>query len=124
MPEIDLMNACRLRASELHVMLFRTNVGKVRTQDGRWFDTGLPKGHADLYGILPGGRCIYVETKVKPRKPTKEQCQFLIAAINQGAVGCVAYSVQDMVDIIQAWPLYKERILAGLYRRLDEINGR
>ena len=121
MPEIDLMNACRLRASELHVILFRTNVGKVKMQDGRWFDTGLPKGHADLYGILPGGRCIYVETKVKPRKPTKEQCQFLIAAINQGAVGCVAYSVEDMELVIRRWPFVKDDIVAKLKRGYKDV---
>ena len=51
MTETDLMNAVMLAASAKDCVIFRTNVGKVRMTDGRWFDTGLPKGHADLYGV-------------------------------------------------------------------------
>ena len=55
MTETDLMHAVMLAVTEAGNQIFRTNVGKVRTPDGRYFDTGLPKGHSDLYGFRPDG---------------------------------------------------------------------
>lgn len=101
MTETDLMNLIRVEVSKAGHKIFRTNVGKVRMNDGRWFDTGLPKGHSDLYGFRQGdGRIFYIEVKVKPNKPTKEQLQFLDAMKAAGALGGVAYSVADALDII------------------------
>ena len=53
-----------LAVSQAGNKIFRSNVGKVQTIDGRWFDTGLPKGHADLYGFRPDGQvfCINLST--------------------------------------------------------------
>lgn len=101
MTETDLMNAVMLAASAKDCVIFRTNVGKVRMTDGRWFDTGLPKGHADLYGVKRDGRAFYIETKLKPRKPTKEQCYFLKRMLEQGACAGVAYSVEEALQIIR-----------------------
>lgn len=81
--------------------IFRTNVGKVRMRDGRWFDTGLPKGYSDLCGTKKGGRAFYIETKLHPRKPTKEQVQFLLTMIKTGAIGGVAYSAEEALKIIE-----------------------
>ena len=38
-PETALMNEIRVVAAR-HGICFRTNVGKVKTIQGRWFDTG------------------------------------------------------------------------------------
>ena len=65
MNETDLMHSVMLEASKAGNMIFRANVGKVRMADGRWFDTGLPKGHSDLYGFRPDGRVFYVETNIQ-----------------------------------------------------------
>ncbi len=81
--------------------IFRTNVGKVRTPDGRWFDTGLPKGHSDLYGFRPDGQIFYIETKVLPNKPTREQLHFLNAMKSKGALGGVAYSIEEALEIVR-----------------------
>ena len=62
MTETDLMHAVMLAVTEAGNQIFRTNVGKVRTPDGRYFDTGLPKGHSDLYGFRPDGQIFYIET--------------------------------------------------------------
>ncbi len=95
MNETDLMNKIRLRLSELGFAVFRANVGKLRTPDGRFFDTGLPKGFSDLFAIRDG-RIYFLEVKVKPNKPTKEQLNFLEAmAENYGCRGGVVYSVED-----------------------------
>lgn len=95
MNETDLMNEIRLDLSEKGFATFRANVGKVKLLDGRWFDTGLPKGFSDLFAIKDG-KIYFIETKVKPNKPTKEQLNFL-AVMNDRykCRGGVAYSVED-----------------------------
>lgn len=95
MNETDLMNRIRLRLSELGFCVFRANVGKVRTPDGRFFDTGLPKGFSDLFAIRDGN-IYFLEVKVKPNKPTDEQISFLkVMAEKYGCRGGVVYSVED-----------------------------
>jgi hypothetical protein len=103
MTETDLMHEIMLAVSKLGHPVFRVNVGKVKTTDGRWFNTGLPKGHSDLYGVEKGtGRCFYIEVKVSPNKPTDEQVQFLTAMRKFGALGCVAYSVSEALQIFDS----------------------
>lgn len=99
MSETDLMNAVRLRLTQLGYATFRTNVGKVKLSDGRWFDTGLPKGFSDLIAIK-GGKIYFIETKVKPYKPTQKQLDFLKTMKEKyGCSGGVAYTVDEAVKI-------------------------
>lgn len=114
MNETDLMHSVMLEASKAGNMIFRANVGKVRMADGRWFDTGLPKGHSDLYGFRPDGRVFYVETKMHPRVPTPEQVRFLQAVIKRGGIGGVAYSVDEAMEIIAWLPETQERVKEAL----------
>lgn len=100
MSETDLMNEVRLAVSKAKCVIFRINVGKAVTKDGRFFSTGVPVGHSDLYGVRPDGRAFYIETKMHPRKPTKEQCKFLLRMIKQNACAGVAYSVEEALKII------------------------
>lgn len=97
--EMKLLSEIRLALAEHNIITFRCNVGKVKMADGRWFDTGLPPGHSDLSGVLPGGRALFIECKVKPRKPTKQQQAFIAAMLKQGATAGVAYTVDDALAI-------------------------
>ena len=95
MTEHDLQNEIRLRLSRLGFAVFRANVGKRKTADGRWFDTGLPKGFSDLFAVK-NGRVYFIEVKVKPNRPSAEQINFLSQMVNRyGCKGGVAYSVED-----------------------------
>ena len=98
MTEHDLQNLIRLKLTELGYTVFRANVGKVKMQDGRWFDTGLPKGFSDLFAVKDG-RVYFIECKVKPNKPTPEQLNFIERMIQQGCRAGVAYSVDEAVMI-------------------------
>lgn len=102
--EMELLNAIRLALQERQIVSFRVNVGKVKTADGRWFDTGLKPGFSDLLCVLPGGKACFIETKQHPKKPTKQQCQFMLAMIERGCPAGVAYTVQDALDIVR-WDL-------------------
>ena len=98
MTETDLMNAIRLKLSEYGIVTFRTNVGKVRTADGRWFDTGLPPGFSDLMAIKDG-KVFFLEVKVKPNRATENQLAFLERMKSKGCRGGVVYSIEDALKV-------------------------
>ena len=101
MTEHDIQSAIRLKLSELGFCVFRANVGKFRTKDGRWFDTGLPRGFSDLFAVK-NGMVYFIEVKSKSGTIRPEQERFL--AVMTGKYGCkagIARSVEDAVRIVQ-----------------------
>lgn len=115
MTETELMHKVMLAVTEAGNQIFRTNVGKVRTPDGRYFDTGLPVGHSDLYGFRPDGQIFFIETKLHPRKPTKEQRRFILAMIAKGAAAGVAYTVDEALKIVEWKPEFRT-VMEGAMR--------
>lgn len=97
-PEHKLQNEIKIWCGERDIICFRINVGKVKMQDGRWFDTGLPVGFSDLLILSNDGKATFCETKIKPRKPTIEQLHFLETMKNRGYKTIIAYSLQDFID--------------------------
>lgn len=99
MNEHSIQNAIRLRLSELGYCVFRANVGRFQTKDGRWFDTGLPKGFSDLFAVKDG-RIYFLEVKTETGRPSEEQLKFL--AVMRDRYGCVAEIVRSVDDAIRA----------------------
>ena len=117
MNEHDIQSKIRIDFSR-HIpdgLLFRTNVGQAWTgskfihnkqartltiYDPRPFNTGLPDGFSDLFGVLPGGRAIFVEVKSEKGKPSPAQTNFLAQVSMTGAVAVVARSIEDVLQII------------------------
>lgn len=100
MTEQDIQNEIRLRLSELGYAVFRTNVGRRKGADGRWFSTGLPKGHPDLYAVK-NGRIYYIEVKTPTGRASPEQEKFL--AVMRDRYGCcagIARSVEDAEELV------------------------
>lgn len=98
MSEHSLQNEIRVELSKLGFVVFRANVGKIRMADGRFFDTGLPKGFSDLFAIKDG-RIYFVEVKYGKNKATPEQINFIEQMKKRGCVAGIAYSVDDAVKI-------------------------
>lgn len=96
MNETDLMNSMRLELSKRGFKVFRANVGKFKLSDGRWFDVGLPKGFSDLFACKDG-KTYFLEVKVKPNKPSKEQINFINQMQAEGFTAGVVYSVEDAI---------------------------
>lgn len=97
----DLSNAIRLALSVKGHAIFRCNVGKFKMADGRWFDTGLPTGFADLFGHrCTDGRAFYIEVKAGRDTVKQHQADFLQAMRARGALAGVARSVDDALAII------------------------
>lgn len=117
MTEHDIQNLIRLDFSRQipHGLLFRTNVGQAWTgskvihnkqartltiYDPRPFNTGLPDGFSDLFGVLPGGRALFIEVKSLKGKPSEAQENFLNTVSMRGATAGVARSFADVLKII------------------------
>lgn len=96
--EHRLQQQIKLWCGEHDVLCFRTNSGKVPLTDGRWFDTGLPVGFSDLFLLTRKAQCIFVETKIKPRKPTPEQLRFLDEMRSRGFQSFVIYSIEEFIE--------------------------
>lgn len=100
MTEHDIQNSIRLKLSELGYAVFRINSGKFKMADGRWFDTGVPKGFSDLIAVK-GGRIFFLEVKTETGKASPEQIKFL--ATMRDRYGCVAgivRSVEEAVELV------------------------
>ena len=100
-PETKIQNEIRIALSAHRCTVFRTNVGKVRLSDGRWFDTGLPKGHADLYGFRwSDDQVFYIEVKNEKGKPRADQIKFHDFLNRRGVIHGIARSPEDALKII------------------------
>lgn len=81
--------------------VFRANVGKVLMENGRWFDTGLPKGHPDLYGFRwVDDQVFYIEVKSATGKPRPEQIVFHNFLNSHNVIHGIARSTKDALMIV------------------------
>ena len=87
--------------SKHHCTVFRTNVGKVLKADGSWFNTGLPKGHPDLYGFRwVDNQVFYIEVKSATGKPRPEQIIFHNFLNSHNVIHGIARSTKDALMIV------------------------
>ena len=100
MTEQDIQNLIRAELSK-HALVFRANVGKVKTHDGRYFDTGLPPGFSDLFGFRKSdGKIFFIEVKTPKGRVRPVQEKFMEIVKRNGAIVGVARSVDDALKII------------------------
>lgn len=95
MTESDLMRSIMIALSNDGHFVVRVNVGKFKMEDGRWFDTGLPKGFSDLTGMTSCGLFFVIEVKTSSGKISPEQAQFIRAMETRGGIAFVARSVDQ-----------------------------
>lgn len=99
--EHAVQNRIRIALSP-YATVFRANVGKAFTPDGRFFDTGLPKGFSDLFGFRHSdGRIFFIEVKAPNGRVSPEQKNFIKQMRRCGAIAGVARSAEDALKIIQ-----------------------
>ncbi|MGX4645675.1 VRR-NUC domain-containing protein [Holzapfeliella sp. JNUCC 80] len=99
--ESEIQTEIQTEVCKHDAIIFRTNVGTVRTTDGRFFKTGLPKGHPDLYGFKKNnGKIFYIEVKDHKGRPRKEQVRFHEMLTRNGIIHGIARSPEDAVKIV------------------------
>ena len=98
--EAQIQNEIRL-ALNPHAQIFRINTGTVKMQDGRYFQTGVPKGYSDLSGFrFSDGKAVFLEVKNDKGRLRAEQKRFLSAMQKKGAVCGVARSAEQAIQIV------------------------
>ena len=98
--EHRIQNEIRAAVSS-YCVIFRINVGKGRTPDGRYFETGVPKGFSDLFGVrISDGKAVFIEVKTAKGKPSAEQKNFIRQMQNCGAVAGICRSAEDALNLI------------------------
>lgn len=91
----------------------RLTNGRVLIHDARPFDTGLPAGFSDLFGLTPLviepqhigqtiGRFAAIEIKGKHGRASDRQKAFLTAIQREGGIAGTAWSVEDALNLIRA----------------------
>lgn len=92
----------RVALAQAGYIVFRANVGKVKTADGRWFDSGLPSGFPDLFGYKPeNGKIYFIEVKTKSGRRRKDQVAFANGLRNKQCIYGVARSADEAVTIVR-----------------------
>lgn len=77
------------------------NVGTVRTPDGRYFNTGVPKGFSDLFGFRKSdGKAVFIEVKTKTGRASKEQLNFINIMKQNGAIAGICRSTDEALELI------------------------
>lgn len=101
-PEHIIQNKIRLALSANQCTVFRVNVGRVRMADGRYFTTGVPEGHPDLYGYRwSDNQIFYIEVKNERGRPRKDQIRFHNFLQSHHVIHGIARSPEDAVKIVK-----------------------
>lgn len=96
-----IQNEIRIALSDTCV-IFRVNVGKGYTMDGRYFDTGVPRGFSDLFGFRKSdGKAVFIEVKTATSRPSKEQLHFLETMKKNGAIAGICRSTEDAIELVK-----------------------
>lgn len=95
-------DAIRVALAQAGYIVFRANVGKVNTADGRFFDSGLPVGFPDLFGYKPeNGKIYFIEVKTPKGKRRADQVRFAKNLRDKCAIYGVARSAEEAVTIVR-----------------------
>jgi hypothetical protein len=110
-----IQNEIRLALPGLGATGFRANVGQSWTGDeiirlsngdvviknARPFNTGLPNGFSDIFGLTNAGRFFAIEVKSPAGRPSQLQHHFLQFILDRGGLAGVARSVSDAKHILK-----------------------
>lgn len=99
--EHKIQNDIRVAVSQHDCTIFRANVGKVKMDNGKWFDTGLPKGYPDLFGFRHSdGKLFFIEVKNEVGRLRPDQIKFAQIVRHYPVLYGVARSVDDALRIV------------------------
>lgn len=99
--EQEIQDSIRVALAEHGYIVFRANVGKVKTADGRFFDAGLPTGFPDLVGYKPeNGRIFFLEVKTPSGRRRADQVAFANGLRDKHVIYGTVRSAEEAVGIV------------------------
>lgn len=99
--EHEIQSQIMIAVSAHQCSIFRTNVGSVKTADGRWFKTGLPNGYPDLTGFRwSDNQIFFLEIKNAKGRPRPDQLRFHRFLMQHHCIHGIARSTDDALKII------------------------
>lgn len=108
MTEQDIQNLIRVALTPI-ATVFRVNTGTVKTHDGRYFKTGVPKGFSDLCGYRKSdGKMFFIEVKTPNGNLRPDQEKFLKEMSKYPVITGIARSAEEAVDIIEGGAVYHD----------------
>lgn len=101
--EHAIQSEIMLALSEHGCIVARTNVGTVRTVDGRLFNAGPPPGWPDITAVRKDdGRAVLVECKNEKGRLREDQKRFAAAISGTKVIYGVCRSADDAVKLLEA----------------------
>ena len=101
--EHKIQSEIMLAVSKEGCTIIRTNVGKVRTADGRMFSAGPPPGWPDLTGFRHSdGKMILIEVKNETGKLREDQIKFQKFIEDKPVLYGVCRSVEDAIKLVES----------------------
>lgn len=97
--ERNIQKEIMLWCGQHDFLCFRCNVGKVKCEDGTWFDSGLCNGFSDLI-VLANNTIYFIEVKTKIGQQREDQKNFQSIVQSRGYTYIVARSTKDMEVIL------------------------
>ena len=98
--EHSIQNKIRLAVAP-YCDIFRINAGQGFTKDGRYFNTGVPPGFSDLFGVRKSdGKAVFIEVKTSKGKPTEKQQNFLQMMKLNAAIAGICRSAEDAINLV------------------------
>ena len=101
-PETRLANEIKSWCGEHNWLCYHCINGTFYGRDGVMIRLAFPKGFPDLLILTDYGQAIFVETKVKPNKPTPEQVKFISELQARGFIASVIYSMEEWLNLINS----------------------
>lgn len=100
--EHEIQSRIMLAVSQAGCTIIRTNVGKVRTADGRMFSAGPPPGWPDLTGFRHSdGKIILLEIKNEKGRLREDQKRFAEFIKDKPVLYGVCRSVEDALNVVR-----------------------
>lgn len=99
-PETLLANEIRLYCGKRNWLCYHCLNGTVYSRNGDMITLDFPTGFPDLLIITDDGRVFFIETKIKPRKPTSEQVKMQDNLRSRGFISGTVYGLEEFVKML------------------------
>jgi len=100
-PETLLANQIKLYCGQHNWLCFHCVNGTFYDYSGKIVKLSFPVGWPDLLIVTDFGKCMFIETKIHPRRPTNEQVKCQENLVQRGFVSATVYSLEEFKKVCE-----------------------